>query len=68
MMVRRLATVVPPPRPSAVSARPSSWKAPVINTPAAMASRAGSQPLQTSEALQNTAAQPPPTSRPTSGK
>ena len=65
--------VSPPPRPSAVSARPSSWKAPVIHTVAMVASTAatsapsgpaGSQ----ASAPAITSAATPPTTQPTPGK
>jgi len=68
MMASRAAASRPPPSPSAVSARPSSWNAPVSAMPAPTASSAGSSGVSKSDAAaRSTVAARPPTNCPTSG-
>ena len=62
-----------PPRPSATSARPSSWNAPVSNTPAAVPKTATTKGASgvsgsSSSSSQLRPASRPPTSQPTPGK
>ncbi len=66
MMSRRRSRVMPP-KLSAESARPSSWKAPVMMTAAATPSRAAITGGRTSDAASTTAPASPPSTSPASG-
>ena len=62
-----------PPKPSATSAKPSSWKAPVSSTPAAVPSAATTNGVITLSGNKISSSQlkpasSPPTSQPTPGK
>src|ERR1700733_9183709 len=68
MIASRFSTFQPPPKPSAVSARPSSCNPPDTTMLAATASRAAMTGLQIEPASSNTAADTAPTQIPTAGK
>ncbi len=73
MMIKARSRSGLPPSPSKTSARPSSWKAPVISTPKAVphtAATSGANTLDPSPASKSAvkAATSPPTSQPTPGK
>ena len=73
MMASARSRVTAPPRPSAVSAMPSSWKAPVSHTVASVLSAAATKapsapPGSTRSAPHSTSAPTAPTTQPTPGK
>src|ERR1700733_12851464 len=68
MIASRFSTLQPPPKPSAVAAKPSSCNPPDTTMLAATASRAAMTGLQIEPASSNTAADTAPTQIPTAGK
>ena len=67
MMVSARSRLTLPPRPSQVSARPSSWKPPVIQTVAAIDRPTATGSGHSPAAPSSTAAPTAPTHSPTSG-